>query len=342
MLGSETRLRTGVESDALSWRTRIRAGTRVRVASNWSVVGRVAGRFDSEQDGLSFELDFAAPSPSGLGIGQATVDTLHALYAPDGSPWRIRLGRFQAAFELEGVAKKSLDRNDSPSFDVTWTDGAWLEHRGGSWTTHLILQHNDADGPSNTLRRPLAFDADGSRAGLFMALAANEPAGPVVQRVVALTWLPGALHPLGVGSSVREDYLAVTAKTAAAWPFGSGDTRLMVAGEAGYALNTPRQAILGSGNDESRRFAWQTSLNLIDVVPRHSVGVVYGRVADGWLISPDFRPNEWALEARWVWRPNAAWAIDARIRRRSEIDLPFATLDPGRQEDFYVRATWRF
>ncbi|MEX0900692.1 MAG: hypothetical protein WD081_08405 [Gammaproteobacteria bacterium] len=342
VLGSETRLRTGTIAEALSWRTRARAGAHLRIGTDWSLVGRAAGRFDTEQRDLTFELDFDAPGPGGLADGQATIDTLHVLYAPADGPWRIRLGRFQTAFELEGVAKKSLDRLDSPSFDVTWTDGAWVEHRGGAWTGHVILQYNDADGPSNALRRPLVFDAGESRVGLFAALSANEPRGPLVQRVLTVTWLPGALRPFGPGSPLRDDHLSVTAKSAAAWRFGSEGTRLLVAGEAGYARNTPRQTILGSGNDDALRFGWQVSLSVIDVVPSHSIGIVYGRVADGWLISPDYSPNQWALEARWLWRLNAAWAVDARIRRRAEIDLPFPSLHPRRYDDFYLRATWRY
>lgn len=342
VLGAETRVRSGAESESLSWRTRARVGARLGVDADWSIVGRAAGRFDTEQRDLSFELDLAAPSPSGLEDGQATIDTLHVLYAPADSPWRIRLGRFQTAFDLEGVAKKSLDRLDSASFDVTWTDGAWVARQGETWTGHLVLQYNDADGPSNTLRRPLAFAADESRVGVFAAFTANDPLGPIVQRVVAITWLPGALRPFGPGSPVRDDYLAATAKAAAAWPVGAADARLLIAGEAGYARNTPRQTILGSGNDETYRFAWQTSVNVMELIPSHSVGIVYGRVADGWLISPDYSPNQWALEARWLWRLNAAWAIDARVRRRAEIDLPFPALHPRRDEDFYLRATWQF
>src|SRR5690606_2995360 len=125
-----------------------------------------------------------------------------------------------------------------------------------------------------------------SRVGVFAAVAANAPAGPIVQRMLTVTWLPDALRPFGPGSVVRDDYLAVTVKTAAAWPIGPADTRLLVAGEGGYARNTPRQTILGSGNDETLRFAWQASLNVMNLAPSHDVGIVYGRVADGWLISP--------------------------------------------------------
>ena len=342
LLGSETRTRAGVTSDTYSGRARVRAGTGASLGDDWSFTVRAAARLDTRQDDLEFELDWAAPGPGGLGNGDVTIDSLFFTLAPDGSPWQVRLGRFQAAFELDGVAKKSLDRNDSPSFDVTWTDGAWVQRRGDAWTTHFIVQHNDASGPTNTLRPPLAFDDGASRVGAFVGLEANAPAGPFVQRMIGFTWLPQALAPFGPGHGERDDYLAATAKAAAAWNLGASQRRLLVAGEVGYAPNTPDQTVMGSGNGDASGLAWQASVNLFDVFPSHNVGVVYSRVGDGWLISPDFSANDWALEARWFWRVNPALAFDARVRRRSEIDLPFPLLHPRRIEDFYVRATWRF
>src|SRR3546814_16334696 len=43
---------------------------------------------------------------------------------------------------------------------------------------------------------------------------------------------------------------------------------------------------------------------------------VYGRIAAGWLLSSDFRPNDELLDLRWVWQAAKAWQHDARARRR--------------------------
>src|SRR3546814_18434922 len=48
---------------------------------------------------------------------------------------------------------------------------------------------------------------------------------------------------------------------------------------------------------------------------------VYGRIADGWLLSSDFRPNDELLELSWVWQAAKAWQLDARARRSEEVDL---------------------
>src|SRR3546814_13556879 len=49
---------------------------------------------------------------------------------------------------------------------------------------------------------------------------------------------------------------------------------------------------------------------------------VYGRIADGWLLSSDFRPNDELLELRWVWQAAKARQLEARARRPKAVDLP--------------------
>src|SRR3546814_3997224 len=90
--------------------------------------------------------------------------------------------------------KKALDQNDSTNFDITWTDGAWWQWRGNHWTTHVIARHNDRRGPTGALHPPLDFADGASRASLFMAVESHDAIGPLVQRMVTLTWLPSALQ----------------------------------------------------------------------------------------------------------------------------------------------------
>lgn len=100
-----------------------------------------------------FWLHAYAPGPSGLENGQGTIDEAYLEYRSAEAPWSVRVGRFQAAWGLDDVMKKSLDQNDSPSFDITWTDGAWLQWQlSDDWTTHVIVRHNDRQGPTGTLR----------------------------------------------------------------------------------------------------------------------------------------------------------------------------------------------
>lgn len=341
-VASETRARSGATSDADSFRARARLRVRGELGGGWHASGRVAARLDTDQRNEEFWLRTYAPGPAGLENGQGTIDEAYLEYRPEGSPWSLRLGRFQASFGLADVMKKSLDQNDSPNFDITWTDGVWLQRRGSEWNTHLIVRHNDRRGPTGTLRPPLDFADGDSRASLFAALESTTAVGPLVQRMVTLTWLPSALRPWGPADAATEDYLAVTAKATAEWPLGQAGTRFRLGGEVGYAADTPRRETMNSGTGEADALSWQASFNFMDIRPDHNLGIVYGRAADGWLVSSDFRPNDWLLEARWVWQASPAWQIDARLRRRQEIELP-ATADRARRgDDLYVRATWRF
>ncbi|MBJ6981854.1 porin [Luteimonas sp. MC1572] len=341
-VGSETRARSGATTDADSIRARVRFRVRGDLGGDWHASGRVAARLDSEQDDAEFWVRTYAPGPAGLEDGQATIDEAYLEYRPAESPWSLRLGRFQAAFAIDDIMKKSLDQNDSTNFDITWTDGAWWQWRGQDWTTHVIARHNDRRGPTGALRRPLDFADGGSRAGLFVAAESKTAVGPVVQRMVTLTWLPSALRTNGLADPALEDYLAVTAKAAAEWPLGDGGTRFRLGGEIGWAPDTPRREAVNSGTGEADALSWQASFSFMDVLPDHDFGLVYGRVADGWLLSSDFRPHDELLEARWVWQASKAWQLDARIRRREEIDLPASAAGPRRDDDVYLRATWKF
>ncbi len=342
-VASETRSRNGTESDADSLRARLRFRLQGELGSGWHFSGRVAARLDGDQDSEEFWLRTWAPGPAGLENGQGTIDEAWLEYRPAEAPWSVRVGRFQAAWGLDDVMKKSLDQNDSSNFDVTWTDGAWLQWRhSDDWTTHLVLRHNDRRGPTGALRRPLEFSDSGSRLGMLAVFESKTPIGPLIQRMVTLNWLPSALHPYGVADARTEDYFAVTAKATAQWPLGGGETRLRLGGELGYAPETPRREAMNSGSGSSDALSWQASLNFMDIQPGHNFGIVYGRVADGWLLSSDFRPNDELIEARWVWQATRAWQLDARLRRREEIDLPTGTAGPRRDDDLYVRATRRF
>src|SRR3546814_5093608 len=103
-------------------------------------------------------------------------------------------------------------------------------------------RHNDRRGPTGALHPPLDFADGASRASLFMAVESHDAIGPLVQRMVTLTWLPSALHPMGANDPESEDYLAITAKATAEWPLGDGGTRFRMGGEVGHALNTPRRS----------------------------------------------------------------------------------------------------
>lgn len=341
-VASESRARSGATTDADSFRVRARLRIAGALGGGWHASARAAARLDTEQDDAGTWLRTWAPGPAGLRDGQATIDEAYLEYRAADAPWRLRVGRFQAAFGIHDIMKKSLDQNDSSNFDITWTDGLWLQHGGRDWTTHVIVRHNDRRGPTGTLRPPLDFADSGARVGLFLAAESRTPVGPLVQRMLTVDWLPSALRPGGVADPAVEDYLAVTAKGAAEWPLGANGTAFRLGGEAGWTAHTPRRETMGSGHGDAGGLSWQVSFNLIDVRPRHDVGLVYGRIADGWLLSSDFRPNEELVEARWVWQAADAWQIDARIRRREEVDLPAGVVRPRRDDDLYVRATWRF
>ncbi len=336
--------RDGSTGSADNWRARLRLRAERSLGAHWRFTTRLAGSYASDQDSFDFYLRRARPGGTGVNPGDTTLDELYLGYIAPESRWRARIGRFQTGWTLPVVPGKSLDRNDSSSFGVGWTDGVHLElPTGDGWRSHLIAQNNSRNGTGNTIRGPLDFSRGRSDASLHAAIEATEHPGPLTLRMLTLTWMPDALASRGVGDSQREDYWVITAKAAAEWPLADSGRKLVLAGEVGHAPGTPRRESAGlSGAGEVSGNGWQASANLFDLAPGHHLGIVYGRTQAGWLISNDYRANDELAEIRYQWRPIQQISTEIRYRWRRELEIPRAADRRRRDRDVYARLTLRF
>lgn len=333
--------RDGDHSDSDSWRLRLRAGLKGQWSDTWSGALRVAGRYADEEGNQSFAVDAHATSPSGLALGESTVDEAWLQYRIEHSS--LKLGRFQTKFALDGVPVKSLDRDDSPNTDITWTDGMqWTQTLAGGWRSHLIVEYNDSEGPSNAKLEPLGFTDSNARWSGFASFENTELWGPVYHRALDITYLPEALYSRGLGVDNTEDYVALVARGMARWAHRGGGY-FLVGVELGYAPNTPEEQVFRTGSDDDTGgTAYQVSFNLMDFRPGHSVGVVLGAAEAGWLLSPDFRPNGDLAEIRYAWKPTPKQKLEIRLRRREDIERLSNTDRERVDTDYYVRYTYAF
>ncbi|MEO7072906.1 MAG: putative porin [Rhodanobacter sp.] len=340
---SERTARDGAESDQDAFNARLRLGFERRLDERWTVRTRVAGRFSSEQDGTDVYLRSYAPTRTGAAFGDITLDEAYLGYQGADDGLRLRVGRFQTAFAVPGVASKGLDRNDSPNIDVNWTDGVYLDIPvAGGWRGHLIGQYRNARGSGAVAYAPLDFRDGNSRTTLFMGLENKQRWGPVTQRMLSLTWMPDSLADRGLSDRSRKDYVTVDARVAAEWPLGTGGPRLVTGVEVGYAMETPREAVVGTGGTGAAGgLAWQLLASIYDFAPRHNIGVAIGSAQAGWLISPDYRPNDRSLEIRYQWQFLAKTSMEARVRERRELQNPAGTRARV-DHDLYVRLTHKF
>jgi hypothetical protein len=246
---------------------------------------------------------------------------------------RLRLGRLQTSFQMPDVTRKSFFRNDSPSFDVTWTDGghlAWVLPQ--EMTAHLVLQLNTEEGPSNTFRAPLRFDDRGSRVTVFTGLESRRAAGPVFLRAAYLTMVPQALP----GGDERRSYVAFNGRVAAQFPLDG--PRFVLGSEVGFAPFRPYRA---GTTEQVGGTAGLISANVMGIARRHDVGFVVSRTEAGWLLSPNFRNNNLEAELRYGFRPSSQTLVELRGRRRADIETP-AGLEQRVEYDAYLRVTTRF
>jgi len=338
--GSHTENRNGSVNEVRDVRARLRVGLQGAFSNQWRGTVRFAGHYSDEQTAARFSLHEDNDSRA---FGQSTLDIANVEYAPD-PQWAFTLGRMQTKFELEGIAKKSLDRNDSPNVDIDFTDGLQVVRKmDGGWRLYGIVQHNPEHGSTNVTRRPLDYTDSSTRQTLFIGVQNKQAAGAFVQRGVDLTVIPDALLVTGAASGPREDYYGMVGRMALRWPEVDRGTRFLWGLEAGYAPNTPQRAALKLGGAErARGMAWQTSFNLLDILPGHSLGLVLGEADAGWLLSPDFRENERLAEIRYQWKVSKNLSLESRVRERVEIDKQTTAIQRREGTDYYVRLTYKF
>ena len=305
-------------------------------------VGRIAGICTNEECSPNLVLDNSIPTTNGMSDGDITIDEAYFHWFRR-DRFDLALGRIQTKFVARGgVFAKSLDRNDSNNVSANWTDGLHATYRArNGWVPNLILQYNSSDGPTNVRRDPLDFDDSAARVSYFIAIENLERSPLFLQRGLDISYLPKSLLKDGSMSGRREDYYGIVIRSSNRWPERDDGIRLRVASEIGYAPETQTKAAAGlAGSGDVDGLAWHISLSLMDFKPNHSIGVNYGRVGAGWLLSPQFRQNESQIEIRYQWRKTKRLALDFRIRKRKELEQ-LSLSDRKREElDFFLRFTW--
>jgi hypothetical protein len=320
------------------WRFRSEFG----VFPNLRVVGRVAGLCSDVSCTPNLVLEDSIPTTNGMTHGDITVDEAFLQwYRLD--RFDLAFGRIQTKFVARGgVFAKSLDRNDSNNINVNWTDGLHATFKGTSgWIPNLILQHNSAAGPTNIRRGPLDFDDHDARITYFFGIENLKRTRFFLQRGLDISYLPKSLLKDGVLSGRREDYYGIVIRSANRWPERDDGIRLRVAAEVGYAPETQTNAAAGlAGNGDTDGLAWNVVLSLMEFKPNHSIGLNYGQVGAGWLLSPQFRANDSLAEIRYQWRKNNILAFDIRIRKRKELKQLSLSNRKREEVDFFLRFTW--
>ncbi len=323
---------------AIRWRLR----TELDFAQHLRIVGRVAGLCSDNECSPNLVLEDSIPTTNGMTDGDITIDEAYVHWFRL-DRFDLALGRLQTKFVTRGgVFAKSLDRNDSSNINVNWTDGLHATFKGKSgWVPHLILQHNSPDGPTNVRRGPLDFDDSGARVSYFFAMASRKRTRMFLQRGLDVSYLPKSLLKDGLLSGRREDYYGIVIRTANRWPERNEGIRLRTAIEVGYAPETQTKAAAGLvGDGDADGLAWNVVVSLMDFKPNHSIGLNYGEVGAGWLLSPQFRQNETLIEFRYQWRKSRQLALDFRIRQRKDLEQLALNVSKNQEVDFFLRLTW--
>ncbi len=336
---------TGETESSKSWHLRWRVAGTLNLAEGLRISARMAGRCSSDGCQPNPYLKNEIPTNTGVRAGDVTLDSLY-LHWFRTERNDVAIGRLQTRFVARGgVFNKSLDRNDSNNVRVTWTDGlhATAKLKNG-WTGHFIGQYNATDGAGNVRHEPLDFSENRSRLSYFLALENVEPKGLLVQRGVDLSWLPETLRKDGISQDGRiEDYWGLVGRFAVRWPQMTDGPRLRFSTEFGFAPQTPTKTAVGlPGRGDADGLAWNLTMSVIDFVPRHSLGFNYGQTGAGWLLSPQYQPNERLEEFRYVYKAQKNLTMEIRLRRRRELVRSTGISGSRQKLDAFVRITWRW
>lgn len=327
--------------DSVGFRVRTRA--EYGVLEKLHVGARIAGSCFTDDCEPEFVIEESTPRRAGLENGQFTFDEFYLhWFRPRGS---IAVGRLQTRFVMRsGVYAKSLDRNNGNNVNVNWTDGlqAQIRARNG-WRSSFVWEWNSREGPSSIRWGPLDFDNSSAQNTWFVGLENIERWGPIVQRALDVSYLPKTLLPDGLGTQRREDYWGVVGRLVGRWPQRREGIRLRGGLEIGYAPNT-QTAAAANLDEDADGLAWDIVVSLMDFLPTHSIGVNYAQTGAGWLLSPQFRPNEELFEIRYIWNPRRPYfpLLEARIRWREDLEQRVGTLRKQEELDGYIRLTWEF
>ena len=340
--GSKTDGPGGSESEDDLWSGRWRIQGTVGIFPYLRGSVRMAGLCSDDECEPNFVLTDYLPTTSSMEEGDITLDQAYLhWYRLD--KFDLAFGRLQTKFVARGgVFAKSLDRNTSNNTNVNWTDGMHAAYQAkDGWLSHLIVQHNAAEGATEVRRDPLDFGASDARTSYFLAFENLERTPLFLQRGLDVSYLPSALLVDGTQTGRREDYYGIVARSADRWPERDDDVRLRVALEVGYAPETQTRAAAGlAGEGDADGLAWNAAVSIMEFKPNHSVGLNYGEAGAGWLLSPQFRQNESLAEIRYQWRRSKDLALDIRFRKRTDLEQ-LASSDLRQSEyDFFVRITW--
>ncbi len=335
--------RDATTSTTTNWQGRFRLSSSNRI-TDWAIFNaRLAVTCTTDACDPDLTLDPSETTTSSIDEGDLTFDEFY-IHIFRLEKFDAAFGRLQTKFTTRaGVFAKSLDRNNSNNFNINWTDGLHgTYHVSEESIFHFIAEYNDADGVSNVRRAPLDFTDSGARTSYFVSWEDLGQWGPVIQRGFNITYLPSALLKDGLQTGPTEDYFGIVARMVAAREFGTKGRRLNVGGEIGYAPETPLQSAVGlPGSGDTGGFAWAVYASIMDIWPNHSIGINISATDPGWLLSPQYRPNEDLLEIRHLWRKRRDLALEIRVRFREDRDR-YEGQEKRDETDYFARFTIGF
>lgn len=333
--------RNGDHLSQHEFRNRTRVGVDINVTDKLTLYSRSAVRLSSLDFHLYPGLNTTAPGNNGLQMGEGAFDEFFASIQL--SNWlKLKVGRFQTSFTLDGIIKNSILRQDSPNTDVGWTDGFHLiATSSNGWTTDLIMQSHLLNRSSNVFRYPLAPNQANIPFSFFSSVERKFQSGVLSSLALDITYSPDMLLIDSYGN--RSSYLAVSVKPQFRKLLPSG-RRLLWGTEIAYSFNRPQRSVFGFDafpDENSGGFGFQTVLSIMDLFKNQHFGLMAASLEPSLLTSSAFWNNLLLFEVRHSTRLSSKISTDIRLRYRSDLKNPGGDLNKRRQIYPFARITYK-
>lgn len=333
--------RSGDHLSQHEFRNRTRVGVDINVTDKLTLHSRYAVRLSSLDFHLYPGLNTTSSGNNGLQMGEGAFDEFFASIQL--SNWlKLKVGRFQTSFTLDGIIKNSIIRQDSPNTDVGWTDGFHLTTTSSTgWSTDLIMQSHLLNRPSNVFRYPLAPDQTKIPFTFFSSVERKFQSGALSSLTLDLTYSPDMLLIDSNGN--RDNYIVASVKPQFRKLLASG-RRLLWGTEIAYSFNRPQRSVFGfdtSPDEKSGGFGFQTVLSIMDLFKNQHIGLMAAALEPSLLTSSAFWNNLLLFEIRHSTKWSRKISTEIRLRYRSDLKSPSGDLNKRRQIYPFARITYK-
>lgn len=268
--------------------------------------------------------DFSLTANGSLAGDTFSFDELHYHFKDEKQ--QLKLGRFQKSFSLPTATANSINRFQSSSVSVNWSDGLFYQRNlARGWAAETVWEYQRRGHLSFPYKAPLSFSNNKHNLITYLGITnKNRDKNNFIEKTIAVMWAPDAYYYKGSYTS----YAAVSGSAVLDLPIQNSQ-----AGGSYRFTAELGQNVMAAFADGT---VYALSAGIYDIAAKHNLMIEAAGNDTQWLSSP-YAPGSNTYEIRYQLKVNSRFGADARYQVR----VPRADGSPNVYSTF-VRATYSF